>query len=691
MLNKILNPRLWGVGEKFAFFTFAMLVMVFAAFTGAIGNATFHLLENRSIFDLSQQMSSVNGMFEMFDKTVKSDATRISKIFKSSFAPAFSLDAGNKIDVAGKSVPTLKNGDGTVNLNYTVVDQFTAQSGATATVFVKDGEDFLRVSTSVKKENGERAIGTLLDKTSPAYPVLSRGETFTGMTKLFGKDMMTVYEPVKDAAGSVIAVLFIGIDISEDLKQLKDRVKAIKIGDTGFFFAVDQKAGKTNGNLVIDKEKEQDNVLDRKDANGREIIKEMMERKDGFIEYSWADKNAGATSAKNRIAVFSQIKSMNWLLVGDVYSSEITKESTDLLIKYGILAVVLILAIAILLYYAIHRMITNPLGFATRMAEQMATGDLSSTIYARRDDEIGKLMTAMDGINQGLSNVIGRVRAGTETITVTSQEIASGNADLSNRTESQASSLEETASSMEELTSTVKQNADNARQANQLVVSASSVAVKGGAVVGQVVDTMNSIKDSSRKIVDIIGVIDGIAFQTNILALNAAVEAARAGEQGRGFAVVATEVRNLAQRSAAAAKEIKTLIGDSVDKVDLGGRLVDEAGKTMDEIVASVQHVADIMGEITTASQEQSDGIEQVNIAITHMDEITQQNAALVEQAAAAAESMKEQAIALSESVSVFKIAEQASTAGMAAPASRLVTKAAVPVRRPALTSGRTR
>ncbi|MDP1977295.1 methyl-accepting chemotaxis protein [Undibacterium sp.] len=304
--------------------------------------------------------------------------------------------------------------------------------------------------------------------------------------------------------------------------------------------------------------------------------------------------------------------------------------------------------------------ITRPLSRATAVAEKMAQGDLSETIDVLRNDEIGKMMHAINGINTGLSSVIGDVRHGTETINVAAAEIASGNADLSSRTESQASSLQETASSMEELTSTVKQNADNARHANQLVISASGVAVKGGEVVGQVVETMGSIKESSRKIVDIISVIDGIAFQTNILALNAAVEAARAGEQGRGFAVVATEVRNLAQRSASAAKEIKHLIDDSVGKVDHGSKLVDTAGQTMTDIVSSVQHVADIMSEITAASQEQSAGIEQVNLAVTQMDEMTQQNAALVEQAAAAAESMREQSGKLSELVAQFNIMEQA-------------------------------
>jgi methyl-accepting chemotaxis protein len=302
------------------------------------------------------------------------------------------------------------------------------------------------------------------------------------------------------------------------------------------------------------------------------------------------------------------------------------------------------------------RAITRPLGTAVKLARAVADGDLTQRIEVHSTNEIGQLMQALKDMNDSLVRVVGQVRTGTDTVATASSQIAAGNLDLSSRTEEQASSLEETASSMEELTSTVKQNAENARQANQLVVATADVAVRGGEVVGQVVDTMASIKDSSRKIADIIGVIDGIAFQTNILALNAAVEAARAGEQGRGFAVVASEVRNLAQRSAGAAKEIKGLIEDSVGKVDAGGKLVDEAGKTMDEVVSSVKRVTDIMSEIAAASQEQSAGIEQVNQAIAQMDEVTQQNAALVEEAAAAAESLQDQAGKLTEAVSVFKM-----------------------------------
>jgi methyl-accepting chemotaxis protein len=304
----------------------------------------------------------------------------------------------------------------------------------------------------------------------------------------------------------------------------------------------------------------------------------------------------------------------------------------------------------------ITRSVTRPMREAVQVARTVASGDLSSHIEVRSSDETGQLLQALKDMNESLQRIVGEVRSGTNTIATASSQIAAGNQDLSARTERQAGSLEETASSMEELNSAVKQNADNARQAYSLAVSASDVAMKGGMAVSQVVGTMDSINASSKKIADIIGVIDGIAFQTNILALNAAVEAARAGEQGRGFAVVASEVRNLAQRSAAAAKEIKTLIDDSVDTVEAGSKLVEQAGATVEEVVASIRRVTDIMGEISAASQEQSAGIAQVNQAIVQMDQVTQQNAALVEEAASAAESLHDQADNLMRAVGVFKL-----------------------------------
>jgi methyl-accepting chemotaxis protein len=307
----------------------------------------------------------------------------------------------------------------------------------------------------------------------------------------------------------------------------------------------------------------------------------------------------------------------------------------------------------------ITRQLKSELGgepkYASEVCNQIAAGDLRNTVHIEANDR-NSLLFAMEGMRTNLSSIVNEIRVSTSMIASGSSQIASGNMDLSSRTEHQAGTLEETASSMEELTSTVKQNADNARHASKLANSASEIAEQGGNVVSQVIDTMSSINESAKKISDIIGVIDGIAFQTNILALNAAVEAARAGEQGRGFAVVASEVRNLAQRSAAAAKEIKSLIVDSVDKVDAGGRLVNQAGVTMSEVVTSIRKVNDVVSEISEASGEQSRGIDQINQAIINMDEVTQQNAALVEEIAAAAKSMQDQALKLEESVSVFKL-----------------------------------
>ncbi|WP_020655160.1 methyl-accepting chemotaxis protein [Massilia niastensis] len=343
--------------------------------------------------------------------------------------------------------------------------------------------------------------------------------------------------------------------------------------------------------------------------------------------------------------------------------------------------IVIVLGIAALVLGAacawwITRSITAPIHEAVKVAEMVASGDLTSRIVVRSRDETGQLMQALRSMNDSLADIVGRTRAGTGAIALASSEIASGNQDLSARTEQQAGSLEETASSMEELTSTVRQNADNARQANRLASDAAAIAADGGRAVAEVVATMGSINASSHKIVDIIGVIDSIAFQTNILALNAAVEAARAGDQGRGFAVVATEVRNLAQRSATAAKEIKALIDDSVGKVGAGTQQVDQAGATMNRIVKSIADVTAIMSEIAHASEEQSAGIEQVNRAIAEMDRVTQQNAALVEEAAAAAESMQEQSGDLARVVSTFKLASTHAAPAVPAPQPRVAIAA---------------
>ncbi|WP_066269952.1 methyl-accepting chemotaxis protein [Hydrogenophaga palleronii] len=363
------------------------------------------------------------------------------------------------------------------------------------------------------------------------------------------------------------------------------------------------------------------------------------------------DTRADANKIDELLNELSKLKEADARNAKDLTGALFTSSMTMMLIL-----IAAAVGIGMTLGIVISRSITRPLNEAVRVAETVAAGDLTSRIEVTSQDETGQLLNALKTMNASLLDIVNNVRSSSESIATGSTQIAIGNNDLSQRTEAQASNLEQTAASMEELTSTVRQNSETARQANQLAATASEAAVKGGEVVGRVVGTMQDITASSKKIVDIIGVIDGIAFQTNILALNAAVEAARAGEQGRGFAVVAGEVRNLAQRSAGAAKEIKILINDSVEKVEIGSRLVGDAGQNMDSIVSQVKRVTDMIAEISSASVEQTQGISQVGDAVNQLDQVTQQNAALVEESAAAAESLKNQSARLAEIVGVFKV-----------------------------------
>ena len=409
-----------------------------------------------------------------------------------------------------------------------------------------------------------------------------------------------------------------------------------------------------------------------KDATGKlffaEMIRAVQTNGAGFVAYEWV--KPGGTQPMPKVSYVKGFAPWGWVIASGVYVDTVESVIMDRVVSFslgGLALAGVLLVIGLAIARGLLRQLGGEPDYASRITHRIAQGDLTVAVDLKKNDQ-SSLMHAIKNMRDSLAAVVADVRQGSDTIATASSQIAAGNQDLSSRTEEQASSLEETAASMEELTSTVRQNADNARQANQLAVSASSVAVKGGAVVSQVVQTMDAINTSSRKIVDIIGVIDGIAFQTNILALNAAVEAARAGEQGRGFAVVAAEVRSLAQRSAAAAKEIKTLIDDSVQKVGEGSEQVAQAGNTMNEIVGSVKRVTDIMAEITSASQEQTQGIEQVHQAITQMDQVTQQNAALVEEAAAAAGSLQEQATELLHGASIFQPAAEQPPAAAAKP-----------------------
>jgi methyl-accepting chemotaxis protein len=843
--------------------------------TKLLGNHLATLLDVQGREYLKNDVGLIRAMVETNLMALRKEAIQLNRGFVMSIPDEIVLEGSDE-----QAVLRTTKGD-VLNGKFEIVDRFTEKTGAVSTIFIRKGDDFTRISTSVKKENGERAVGTKLAKDHPALAELLAGKPYVGRANLFGKAFYTSYTPIFATGGKVIGATFIGLDISTELDVLKKQIRSLKVGETGYYYVLDASKGKDFGNLVVHPAKEGSNILDAKDAGGREFIREMLERGKGDITYPWINAELGDTTTREKIVVFDTLPDANWLIAGGAYLDEfhaLSSQATRYVVLGGVvlamlLAVFLYLLIAKLIVkplqqkvlpvfndlaegrydtlldvgandevglvlqglqsmqmqqgfnvaeaqriandnlririaldcvsanlriadddgtviYAnkgllktlrqiepglreqqpgftvdgfvgsnigvfykdpvaalqglrelretrqtqldigrrIYSIITNPIinergqrlgtvgewvdrtaelnaqrsvadlvsrasagdlearldtsslegfykelgtginslvetsgaaiGEIAELLSRVADGDLTRTLTSEYQGTFGRLRDDANETVTKLRNLVGEIQLSAQMINTAAKEIASGNQDLSGRTEEQAGSLEETASSMEQLTSTVKQNADNARQANELAGTAQRVADKGGEVVGKVVNTMSAIHQSSSKIADIIGVIDGIAFQTNILALNAAVEAARAGEQGRGFAVVATEVRNLAQRSAAAAREIKGLISDSVEKVEIGNKLVDQAGRTMEEVVSSIQRVAKIMGEISDASIEQSSGIEQVSQAVSQMDEVTQQNAALVEQAAAAAESLEEQAHQLAQTVAVFRIGD---------------------------------
>jgi len=648
-----------SIGIKFALIASALVLVSFGVLTLLMSMTITRYLDEQAVADLAASNRQVADLIQVFDGTAQEDVSRVARHFASYFPERIQLDRGKAVKIGAISTPVLRAGLERINLNFARVDAFTARTGATATVFVRSGRDFVRVATSLKTETGARAVGTVLDHEHPGYARLLEGQAYRGPAVLFGRNYMTSYEPIRDKDGQIIGVLYVGVDISQDMDVLKQKIRSVKLRQTGFYYVVDARPGASLGTAIIHPTAQGSNLLGYKDDSGREVVREMLEKNQGIMRYVRPAGQSGG-SADEKIASYSHFPTWNWLIVGETPVKEVFEVGNVLRAELFVAAVFISLILSVLLYVALKRTVAGRLGQAVGYAKRVASGDLSSRTRSRHHDETGQLLNSLDDMADSLSNIVSGVRVAADSIHNTTKQIRAGNTDLSQRTEEQASSLEETAASMEELTGTVKQNSENAKQANELAQRASHVAMRGGELVGQVVTTMSEIHVSSKKIADIVSVIDGIAFQTNILALNAAVEAARAGEQGRGFAVVAGEVRSLAQRSADSAKEIKQLIYNSVDRVENGSKLVAQAGNTMDEIVTAVKHVSELMAGIAEASTQQSAGIQEINQTITVMEQVTQQNAALVEEATASAEQLRRLAENLVTAVSVFKVPQGA-------------------------------
>ncbi|RYH69169.1 MAG: HAMP domain-containing protein [Alcaligenaceae bacterium] len=538
-----------------------------------------------------------------------------------------------------------------VNEDYSSVDKFAGETGGIATIFTRKGDDFIRLITSVKNEKDERQQGTYLGRDDPAYSNVSKGEAYTGVMSAGGKSYMGHYSPAKDESGKVIALIFIGNDISVFRAMLQKQVEQTKFFDTGGTYVINPGARLEDATFVYHPTEQGKRVIEVF-PKSRSYLEALASSSNGFI------REGEPFLANGDLKTWSVVRKSTgglWVVAEVPESEAMASQRRVTLAVWALMAAALAL-LAVGLFAMLRNGVSKPLRELTQAITLVARGDLTKAFQSSRRDEIGALVHEVEGMRQRYTVMLEEVRTAVNGITTASAEIASGNHDLSVRTEATANNIAHAAQNMEQLTITVRDSAQAAGQANLMAGSAAEAAARGKEVVGQVVTTMVDINDSARKIKNIIGVIDSIAFQTNILALNAAVEAARAGEQGRGFAVVASEVRNLAGRSAQAAREIKQLIEASVERVEFGARLVQGAGTTMDEIDTSIKRVVTIIDEITRASSEQSEEIGQVNIAVTDLDRMTLQNSSLVEESAAAAESLSEQAVRLSTAVKVFKL-----------------------------------
>ena len=591
---------------------------------------------------VGDKTQAVGDSADAFDMTSRAMVGRLFTVFKQDFDTTFVHD---------NATGDLQNFGTSLKDNFTAVDKFNQSTGGVATVFSRKGDDFIRLTTSLKKENGDRAHGTMLGKAHPAFAGLMADKPYVGRAMLFGKPYMTRYEPVHDAGGKVVGALFIGFDLSPFQASLEALAAQTKFFESGGVYAIDPKSSPADAIFTIHPTAKGKKVIEA--YPGSEALLAQLAAADGSV-IQGAKPLIG--SAGDTWATVRKNKSTGWWVVGEVSDREAMRSHWASLLPFWLMLGGATVALGLGLFWMMRRWVAQPLNQLGAAVTAVSHGDLRESFHSERKDEIGDLVREVEAMRGQFNKTLTSVRSSVESINTASAEIATGNHDLSTRTEQTAANLQLAASSMGQLTDTVRQSADSAQQANQLAATATEIARRGGAVVGEVVTTMDQINASSKKIADIIGVIDGIAFQTNILALNAAVEAARAGEQGRGFAVVASEVRSLAQRSAEAAKEIKGLIGASVEKVEGGSKLVANAGSTMTEIVASVQRVSKMIEEITAAASGQSTGIGEVSDSVGELDQMTQQNAALVEQSAAAAESLKDQAGKLAEVVGGFRL-----------------------------------
>ena len=633
-----------GLGTKLSLLTGLSVATLFLLFTFLLSYNTSQKLESLAIEDLHNQSTGVVDMVQMFNTSLTEEVESYTRLFTTFLPQPLNLDASQTRTINGQNVPLLKGGDTELHENNATPDDFLNRTGAISTLFVRSGDDFVRVATSLRKENGDRAIGTVLDHASPAWAVVSKGEVYRGLALLFGKRYITQYQPVKDAGGQVIAIIFVGVDITHSWNVMREKILSRRLGESGHFFVLDRSNGKNHGQYLFHSAEE-----GQRPTWENDVQQQLLGDKSGTLERKSAE-------GRTLIMAWTPLPGWNWTIVGEVDKTVLLADVTSLRDRFLLAGVVLSALFAMLFVFIIRRWLSRPLQDVIGLAEQYAAGDLRATLPATRQDEVGQLISAINGIGGGLQKIVLQVREAAGDIHLGTNALAADTGEISGQINKQASSVEETSASMEQLAASVQQNAANMEQTQQLVGETSRAVHQGGETVSNAVATMDDIREASKRIEAITRVIEGIAFQTNILALNAAVEAARAGEHGKGFAVVAQEVRALAARSANAVKEIEQLIGDTLSKVSEGHALSEQTRHAMESIIAHIDNINQLVTEINHASREQSAGIGQVNLAMTHIGEASHINADRVSRSEQTAQVLREKGSHLTELVSLFRL-----------------------------------
>ncbi len=633
-----------GLGTKLSLLTGTSVAVLFLVFTFLLSNKASQQLETLAVEDLHNQSTGVQDMVEMFNSSLSEEVESYTRLFNSFLPQPVTLDQSQRRDINGISVPLLKGGDSDLHENNTLVDDFLTRTGAIATLFVRSGDDFVRVATSLRKENGDRAIGTKLDKASPAFAPALKGETYRGLALLFGKRYITQYQPVKDSSGNTIAILFVGVDITHSWEIMRSKILGRQLGDSGHFYVLDRNNGKNYGNYLFHPSEEGKRPQwDERDLNT------VLQETAGTLEQQ-------RTDGHRQMLSWITVPGWNWTVVGEVDKAVLLNDVNTLRNQFLIAGLALSLLFAALFVVIVRRWLTRPLRDAIGLASRYASGDLRDSLDIKRQDEVGQLIEAINGIGNGLHTIVLQVRESAGDIHHGTNALAADSSEISEQINKQASSVEETSASMEQLAATLQQNAASMEEMQSLVNETAVEVQKGGITVEEAVATMDAIRTASQRIADITHVIESIAFQTNILALNAAVEAARAGEHGKGFAVVAQEVRALAARSANAVKEIDELTSDTLKKVREGHTLSNNTRQAMGSITAHMNHINQLVNEINNASHEQSAGINQVNIAMAHIGEVTHINSERVTRSEQTAGTLREKGAHLTEVVRLFSL-----------------------------------